>query len=414
MTRRARLLLWLFALLGLGASAASAWVHHRLLTQPMFSSFCDINETFNCTNAYLSPYGSLFGVPVAVLGVLWFVAVLAVLLAARPGSELATNVPGYLLALSTVGLGVILYLGYGAFFVLKTVCVMCVTTYVAVIGLFLVSGSATTFPMSTLPTRALRDLRSALSSPLAIVSALLLGAGAVSAIASFPREAAATAGAPAAAPATAPESASQAAASAAPVGLTPDQQAQLDKWYVAQSRSIVPIDPGGAAVLVVKFHDFQCGPCGHTYHDLKPVFEKYAKTAPGKVKLVVKHYPIDPECNAGTPNGSHFAACEAAAAMTMAGTGARADALESWLFGNQATLTPASVRTAARDIGGITDFDARYQKALEAVKADIALGGLMRVEATPSFFVNGIKIRGGMPAPYFDALIALELKKAGK
>jgi protein-disulfide isomerase len=291
---------------------------------------------------------------------------------------------------------------------------MCVTTYVAVIGLFLVSGSATSFPMSTLPSRAWRDLRSALSSPLAIVSILLLGAGAASAIASFPREAAATASASAATAAAEPTAASQAAAAASPEGLTPDQQAQLEKWYSAQSRTIVPIDPGGAAVLVVKFHDFQCPPCRQSYYDLKPVFEKYAKAAPGKVRIVVKHFPIDPECNAGTPNGSHLAACEAAAGMIMAGAGARADALESWLFGNQATLTGASVRTAAREIGGITDFDARYPKALEAVKADIALAGLMRVEATPSFLVNGIMIRGGMPAPYFDALVALELKKAGK
>jgi protein-disulfide isomerase len=70
-------------------------------------------------------------------------------------------------------------------------------------------------------------------------------------------------------------------------------------------------------------------------------------------------------------------------------------------------------RNAARDIAGITDFDARYPKALETVKADIALARLLNVEATPTFFVNGTHIRGGIPAPYFDALIALELKRAG-
>jgi uncharacterized membrane protein/protein-disulfide isomerase len=417
MTRRARLLLWLFALLGLGASATSAWVHHRLLTQPGITSFCDINDTFNCANAYLSPYGSLFGVPVAVLGVLWFVAVVALLLAARPGTSMDTNVPAYLLVLSTVGLGVILYLGYGAFFVLKTVCVMCITTYVAVAGLFLVSSSATSFPMSTLPSRAWRDLRAAVSSPLAIVSVLLLGAGAVSAIASF-----STAAAPPSPPVPseavpAPQAqgqAAQPAPAATAGGLTAEQQAQLEAWYNAQPKAIVPVDPGGAAVLIVKFNDFQCPPCRQTYYDYKPILERYAKSAPGQVKYVTKHYPIDPECNSGTPTGSHLAACEAAAAMVMAGGGAKAEALESWLFGNQAALTGASVRTAARDIAGIADFDARYGKALDAVKADIALAGLMKIQATPSFLVNGTMVRGGMPSQFFDALIALELKKAGR
>lgn len=415
MTRTQRLLFWVFTVLGLGASATAAWVHHQLLTQPSFTSFCDINETVNCANAYLSAYGSMFGVPVAVLGTLWFLFVAALLLSARPGSALEVSVPGYVLALSTVGLGVILYLAYGAFFVLKTVCLLCLTTYVAVIGLFLVAGAATSFPMSTLPARARRDLGSAMRSPLTVMSMLLLGAGAVSAVAAFPRGAtpASPGVAAAAAPATgaADGAAQQVAATSA--GLTPQQQAELERWYAAQPKSIVPVDGAGAAVVIVKFNDFQCPPCRQTYYDYKPILEKYAKQAPGKVKLVVKAYPIDPECNQHTPTGTHLAGCEAAAAMVMAGNGAKAEALESWLFGNQATLTGMSVRTAARDLAGIPDFDARYPKALDAVKADIALGQLLQVGATPTFFVNGTQIRGGIPAPYFDALIALELKKAG-
>jgi hypothetical protein len=58
---------------------------------------------------------------------------------------------------------VILYLAYGAFVVLKTVCLMCVLTYIAVIGIFVARrrhGSQT-----TLPSRLFRDLRTALASP---------------------------------------------------------------------------------------------------------------------------------------------------------------------------------------------------------------------------------------------------------
>ena len=41
----------------------------------------------------------------------------------------------------------------------RLVCVLCLITYAAVIGLFLVSGAATSVPMMTLPRRAVRDLK---------------------------------------------------------------------------------------------------------------------------------------------------------------------------------------------------------------------------------------------------------------
>lgn len=418
MTRRAYTLLWLFTVLGLGASGTAAWVHHQLLTTPQFTSFCDINETFSCAHAYLSSYGALFGVPVAVLGTLWFVTVAALLLSSRPGEAASETVPGYLLVMSTIGMGVILYLAYGAFVVLKTVCVLCVTTYAAVIGIFLVSGSATAFPMSTLPARAWRDLRAAMSSPAALVSLLLLGAGAVSAVAYFPREPRpGTAGATAAAAAATTPAAYAGEPAAGQVATLPpplsaQDQATLEAWVAQQPRAIVPVDAGGASVVVVKFFDFQCPPCKQAFLEYKPIFAKYATQAPGKVKLIVKNFPLDPECNVNTPTGAHLAGCEAASAYLMAK--GKAELLEGWLYANQATLTPMSVKVAARDVAGIQDFDAQYPKVLEQVKSEVALGKLLNVGATPTFFVNGIQVKGGMPPQYFDALIALELKKAAK
>ena len=44
--------------------------------------------------------------------------------------------------------------------------------------------------------------------------------------------------------------------------------------------------------------------------------------------------------------------------------------MEDWLYEHQTTLTPSSVREAAKDVGGIADFNGGYAKALEEVKAD--------------------------------------------
>ena len=56
MTSRNRTLLLVFALLGLGASVMSSYVHYQMLADPTYTSFCDVSATVSCTQAYLSPY----------------------------------------------------------------------------------------------------------------------------------------------------------------------------------------------------------------------------------------------------------------------------------------------------------------------------------------------------------------------
>ena len=171
----------------------------------------------------------------------------------------------------------------------------------------------------------------------------------------------------------------------------------------------MPIDKGAARVLVVKFNDYQCPPCRQTYMEYKGILSKY--TGNGTVKYVVRHFPLELECN--TVNAGHDAACEAAAAFMMATKKGTAEKLETWLFANQGPphLTPSQVRKAAVDIGGITDFDAQYPVVLNEVKAEAALGAWLGVKSTPTFFINGRRIAGGMPPAAFEAAIELELRR---
>ena len=69
-------LMWVAALLGLGASAESSRVHYKLLTDPSYASICDVSDTVSCSNAYASVYGSLAGVPTALLGVIFFLSLI--------------------------------------------------------------------------------------------------------------------------------------------------------------------------------------------------------------------------------------------------------------------------------------------------------------------------------------------------
>jgi protein-disulfide isomerase len=194
-----------------------------------------------------------------------------------------------------------------------------------------------------------------------------------------------------------------------------DQRTEVERWFDAQPRTIVPVgDTGGAAVVVVKFNDFQCPPCRQTYVGYKPILAKYEAQAPGKVLFITKDFPIDPECNANTPGGGHVLACEAAVAVRLARANHREEKLEDWIFANQQTLTADALKQAARDLGGVTDFEAKYSQALEQVKTDIALGKLLGVSATPTFFINGVKVSGGLQPQYFDTILAYEISKAAK
>src|SRR5438045_5326138 len=112
MTDLSRKLLLAFALLGLGASSAASYVHYNLIKNPDYSSFCDINATVSCKAAYLSRYGSVAGVPVAVGGLLFFTWVLMLLWGSRGKSRIQDSAPAYIFAGSTLALAVVLYLAY--------------------------------------------------------------------------------------------------------------------------------------------------------------------------------------------------------------------------------------------------------------------------------------------------------------
>lgn len=400
MTSATRRWLLAFALLGLGASATSAYVHYRLLSEAGYLSFCDVSSTVNCTQAYLSRFGSFRGIPVALFGVAWFgVATLLTVASDRGSRAFRESVPAYLFAASTLALAASLYLAYVSWFVLQAVCLLCLATYVAVVGLFALSGGATSIPMTSIPRRAFSDLQSLAKSPLAMAVSMsfLLATGLAAAM--FPREAE---------PAS---SATDGVPTAAVQAVSEDTRSEFERWYEAQPRVEVPVPRGDEKVLVVKFNDYQCPPCRQTYLDYKGIFAKYEAQFPGQVRYVMKDYPLDPECNVNAPNGVHVASCEAAVAVRLARVRGEGERLEEHIFANQATLTPDWVRQAAAE-RGVQDFGEQYARTLELVKQDIALGKALGVTSTPTFFINGVKIPGGLQIPFFDAAIAYELEKS--
>jgi uncharacterized membrane protein len=390
------------SVLGLAASSASTWVHYRLLRDPAYVSACDVASSVSCSQAYTSAYGSVGGVPVALIGTLFFAFLVGLVLLCARSTTARANLPGYVFVSSTLALAVVLYLGYASWFVLGTLCLLCAATYVAVIGLFFTSGAAAKEPMSTLPTRAARDVKALTRTPAALSAAVGFAAVAVAAILLFPGEPVSAAAGQGSA--SEPQAAAPAAAAS--------QVQQFEAWLAEQPRVPVMVPTDGAAVVIVKFNDYQCPPCRQTYLEYKPILAKWEKQAPGKVKFVTKDFALETECNAAVQSDMHAASCEAAVAVRLAREKGKAEAMEEWLFANQPSLTPASVRQAARDVGGVADMDARYAATLGLVRGDTQQGAQLKVTGTPTFFMNGIRLPGLRPE-FFDLAIAWELKRAG-
>lgn len=198
--------------------------------------------------------------------------------------------------------------------------------------------------------------------------------------------------------------------------LSAEAVADFTRAWAQQPRVNLGIPAGGAKVVVVKFNDYQCPPCAATHAWYQPVFERLEKTNPGAVRVILKDWPWNAKCNFSLTPGvppEHPGACEGAAAVRIARDRGKAKEVEmqDWLYSNQPTLTPATVRAAAERILGVKDFEGEYARKLPDVQKDVADGVALRINATPTFFINGVRV-GAMTGQYFELAIQLELRKA--
>jgi protein-disulfide isomerase len=136
-----------------------------------------------------------------------------------------------------------------------------------------------------------------------------------------------------------------------------------------------------APVTVVEFTDFQCPSCAAT----QPVVARLLKEYAGKVRLVVRDFPLDKHADA-------FKAAEAAEAARAQGKYWEFAAL---LFQHQSALSVEKLKEYAARLG----LDRkRFDAALDAgrftdkVQRDLEDGRRLGVGGTPTLFVNGRRV----------------------
>lgn len=179
-------------------------------------------------------------------------------------------------------------------------------------------------------------------------------------------------------------------------------------FWAARPRGTPSPRSDDSRVTVVVFSDYQCAICARVHVPYQQVLARLERQHPGAIRVIRKDFPLERECNPGLARDLHYAACEAAVAVRLAPSERKAR-LADWLYANHDILTPGAVRQAARDIGGMTDFDARYAVALAGVRRDVEEAVSLGLRGTPTIFINGVRVDEALAPEYFEMALVHEL-----
>ncbi len=349
------LALLIFSAVGLVASIVMTRMHFELEKGGFEEkSFCNISETVDCDTVLASRYAKVFGIPTAQLGLLYYLFFFLASLYAW-GSE---KERGRILAfLFPASVGALLYsigMAFISFVHLQTVCLLCLTTYVANLAIvFLV------------PRAQGLGLRALFHWPLVVF--LIFVAGGLLVFKGFQEK--------------------------QPPRFPISREEYLKLFYAAKP---VPFELAGrpvwgnpeGRVTIVEFSDFQCPYCRRAAFTLKPYLGEFKKD----VRLFFVHYPLDNACNKSITRLFHPVSCLAAKAAECAHQKGKFWEFHDEVFQHQKKIS----RETLMKIAAKTGLDPEWFNVclisgeVEAsVAEDIGEGDKFGVHGTPALFING-------------------------
>ena len=175
-----------------------------------------------------------------------------------------------------------------------------------------------------------------------------------------------------------------------------EDPAFLLREYQAQPQQHIPLRSGeqndSTQPQLTVFTDFECPAC---YCNSLRIRNNNTETFKGKLTVMVRHYPLDNECNANVEAEFHPNACAAAYAAEAARLQGGDEAflrMHALLFKNRKRLGHELYGDLAAQIG--LDDD-RFQADMESdvvrqiVQSDIRLAEVLGVTGTPTMLLNG-------------------------
>ena len=195
------------------------------------------------------------------------------------------------------------------------------------------------------------------------------------------------------------------------------EDADLQRYLLQrkQPSTEIPIRPDdairgnpAAPHTVVVFSDFQCPAC----RGFAQFFETEVLPALGnRVRIVYKHFPLEPDCNPVLTQVVHASACEASEAAEAARVLGGSDAfwrMHDRLFQAQDALGQAPWAALAQEAG--VD-PARLSEMVAAntyrarIREDAELGRRLQVQSTPTVYLDGRKMEDWRRLDLWKALV---------
>jgi predicted DsbA family dithiol-disulfide isomerase/uncharacterized membrane protein len=359
-----RPVLWISLFLVMVSVAAAVYLarlHLRVHTDPTYEAGCDISETFRCSDVALSHYAVVFGVPSAVWSLLAYVAFLYFIIRGLRAGPRDPWPTGLYWLLNLFAFAVTLAFAYIAEMIIGALCIGCMAMYGTHLVLF------------ALACWLLRQDRGALRRDLTglphdrgllvfAVVMLMLAGGLVRAYPHYWRE-----------------------ECLAPNGLPAGFDEGNSCWIGAPN----------AVLSITEFSDYRCPFCRKAHIQLRKLVEEH----PNRIRITHKNFPLDTACNPALERQLHPDACLMARMAYCAGRQRQFWAMNDRLFElpESTSINPAPV---AADLGlDVAAFTACLSSPAAAahVRRDIQEGLTLKINATPTFVIDGKLYVGRIP-----------------
>lgn len=353
-------------------------VHHtQRATDPFYSRVCNPEQTLlglplDCDDVAESTFGFVAGVPISVVGVAFYMLLIALAaIGMSRRTALAHRAVVLLWGGALFSVLYALFLLSAQVLIIHALCPFCLSLYVLHAGLFIATRSAIGGDWRGGSLSFVEVLRRGWRDPLilgaALAFVLAVGAGAYL-VANGSR-------------AQDPEVADLVAKiSAVPIVSLPSAAADASHG------------PSDAPYVVVEFSDFFCPYCREAANTLRDLDRQH----PGAMRIDFRHFPLDADCNPYVLTSLHPGACLAARAAICAGRQGKFWAMHDWLFDGGRRASPESFREAtlenAASLGLNRDALVRClddEQVAASILDDIELAVELGVRTTPSFLLNG-------------------------
>jgi len=381
---------WL-SLIGMGLAGYLTFIHLGLLRGELLGGPACSAGAFNCHAVTAGPWGVFLGMPLALWGLVGYVAVFALSLLGQQSADAAASAATLLFGLSAVFVGIDLALLALMAFVIRYFCLFCLLTYAVNVSLLVVSARLLGMPWRTalgqlgaaagflIPSRQ----RPAVELFWGLVFLGVAGAAGVHASTTFVSR-----------------------------GSAAQIRQQIRGFVATQTRVRVEmagdpaIGPLDAPLQLVEFSDFFCPACQRASKLNTVILANHRQD----VRFVFKHYPLDTACNDRIGRMVHAGACRLAAASECAHAQGKFWPFHDLVFELGRGYDLANLEGDAGRIGlDVAAFRTCLDsgQGMEAVRRDIEQAAAFGVQSTPTYIINGIPVSGGLSPSAFEEFAAV-------